>query len=334
MNIQDLNILITGGTGSLGQAIVKYLYDNNRVPNRIALLSRNEANQDKLKDTVGKDWDNVRWMLGDVRSYDRLVDAFQGVDVVIHAAALKRVNKGLYNPEEIMDTNILGTRNVLRAARQVGVGRVVLVSSDKAVEPTNIYGVSKSGAEALAVNDNVYGRPRGTISSVVRYGNVLGSRGSVTWIWNRQLVRKEPFTMTAPEMTRFVITFNRAVETILLAMCNMKGGEIYIPRLNAISLLHLFESIEFPSGSLKKLEIVGPRLGGEKYHEVLWNKEEQSRMTYEDVVKLFCVHPHHVKGSVAHMPELQECRSSLTAEKLTLPEMKAVFRTHHPREEP
>lgn len=217
------------------------------------------------------------FFLGDVRDLNRLILAFSGnVDVVVHAAALKRVDSVCHDPDEVLKTNVLGSRNVLHAARG-RVAKCLLISSDKAAYPVNAYGLSKAMAESLFTTFNVYSSPHGTTSASVRWGNVLNSRGSVVPIWRQQMAQGKPLTLTHPEMTRFLITFPRAIQLIEDALESMEGGEIFVPRLKSTSMLNLMAAVAGTENIPDPMEIVGLRPGGEKLHETLMTEEEIKR---------------------------------------------------------
>ena len=269
---QGKTVLITGGTGSFGRAYVNYLLAKPRPP-VIRIFSRDEFKQYQMQQELpAKSARKVRFLLGDVRDKDRLLRATQGADVVIHAAALKQVPLGEYNPFEPIKTNILGTQNMVEAVLDTGVKKAVLISSDKAVYPVNLYGATKMCAEKLFVQGNVYaGKVRG-VFSVVRYGNVLGSRGSVVPIFKQQK-KTGVVTITDPKMTRFWITLEQACKFVDKAVVNMQGGEIFIPKIPSIKIADLAKAI----APRAKLKSVGVR-PGEKLHEVLINEEESLRL--------------------------------------------------------
>lgn len=267
-----MRVLITGGTGSLGSALVRrFLADGVE---KIVVFSRDEVKQGDLAKSLGFKIDNprVRFFLGDVRDYWRLVDACWGIDTIIHTAALKRIDQVSYNPSEVLMTNVIGTQNVLRAATETRVARVLFISSDKAVHPTNVYGASKQMAEFLTVRHNVYSYPKGTICSVLRYGNVWGSRGSILEVFQDQ-IRTGTLTVTDPEMTRFYVTLPQAVGYVLEALEYMEGGDIFIPCLPAWTLKQIVELFR-PNNVV----ISGLRPGGEKLHEQLISDEEERRI--------------------------------------------------------
>ena len=259
-----MNVLITGGTGSLGHALVRHFLS---VPGgKVAIFSRDELKQSQMARLIPDP--RMRFMLGDVRDLARLEVALDGYDAVVHAAALKRVDAVADSPSEVFRTNLDGTRNVLAAARERRVPRILLISSDKACYPTNAYGVSKAAAEAETVAWNRYSMPRGVRCSVLRYGNVLGSRGSVIHAW-----RAGERGVTHPDMTRFIITMPQACQAVSWALANMEGGEIFVPYLAAARILDLLEAV---TGSREHV-VTGMRPGGEKLHETLITSEEASR---------------------------------------------------------
>ena len=267
------SICITGATGSFGQALVRRLLHDASV-DRIVVLSRDEWKQSRMAEELNDE--RLRYFLGDVRDVDRLTVAFAGCDAVVHAAALKRVDAIAYNPTEVKRTNIDGTENVLRAAVNAGTGRVLLISSDKAVHPTNVYGASKQMAEHLTVAANAYGYPQGTRSSVLRYGNVLGSRGSVVHTWNRQAKRGEPLTVTDATATRFWLGLDDVVWYALAVLGGMIGGEIFVPKIKAMRVVDVAQLIATEHGVDVDASL-GLRPGGEKLAEQLVSDEEAGR---------------------------------------------------------
>jgi len=288
-----VRIAITGVTGSLGAALLLEL-ERRGGASRIVGVSRDEVKSGDLDERWGACLPQLRCQLGDVRDAERMEELFRGCDVVVHAAALKRVGHSVYSPGEVLKTNVLGTMAVVRAATEAGVGRVVVVSSDKAVEPTNLYGVSKAAAETYAVQANSYSLPRGTRVSCVRYGNVLGSRGSVPHVWRAQLARGEAPTVTDWRMTRFIVELRDAAAFVLGALDAMEGGEVFVPLLPAAKLRTLLRAVArewrdrptsadsmrwFADASMVETRAVvtGLRPGGEKLHESLLSREEPGR---------------------------------------------------------
>ena len=318
-----MKILITGGTGFLGQALVRYYLSESE--HTVIVFSRDEWKQAQMRDAIRDP--RVEFFLGDVREEARLDLAFQaGVQVVLHAAALKRVDSVCHDPDEVFKTNVLGTRNVLHAARRARVGRVVLVSSDKACYPTNAYGVSKAMAEQLTIGFNVYGYPQGVRSSVVRYGNVLGSRGSVVDLWRAQDARGEALTITDPEMTRFLLSVDDAVDLIQTALIHMQGGEIFVPQLPAALMIDLARAV-VPQAAGHTY--TGKRPGGEKLHETLITLEESERTWDLGQVSMILPEAHPWRGPLTITAEATRSypftrRSDLT-DRLTVDDLKAML---------
>jgi UDP-N-acetylglucosamine 4,6-dehydratase len=264
--LEGKSLLITGGTGSLGTKLVELLLANGPI-RRIIILSRDEFKQHNMAETFRSSAQVLRFFLGDVRDKDRLRRAFEGVDFVIHAAALKQVPAAEYNPFEFINTNVLGAQNVINAALDAGVKRVVALSTDKAANPINLYGATKLCSDKLFVAGNSYSGFRQTAFSVVRYGNVVGSRGSVIPFF-LQRRKTGVLPVTHPDMTRFWITLEEAANFVLNALRCMRGGEIFVPKIPSMRITDLAQLI----GPHCKQEIVGIR-PGEKLHEMLVEPE-------------------------------------------------------------
>jgi UDP-N-acetylglucosamine 4,6-dehydratase len=262
------SILITGGTGSFGRAFVRAVLADY-TPARLIVFSRDELKQSEMEREFPSTEDSpMRYFIGDVRDLPRLRRAMTRVDYVIHAAAMKQVPACEYNPFEAVRTNILGSQNVVFAAIDCGVQKVIALSSDKAVEPVNLYGATKLVAEKLFIQGNVYAGRLGTRFSCVRYGNVVGSRGSVIPLFLEQR-KAGTLTITDNRMTRFWITLHRAVSFVIERLGDMAGGEIFVPKIPSMYIVDLAEAIA-PDA---KLKIVGVR-PGEKLHEVLISRNE------------------------------------------------------------
>jgi UDP-N-acetylglucosamine 4,6-dehydratase len=267
-----MNILLTGATGTLGRAVLRSALRRDDVT-RLAAFARSESRLAELTDEFGH-YEAFRPFLGDVRDESRLRDACVGMDTVIHAAALKRVDDGAYNPLEMHKTNVVGSINVANAARAEGVRSVVLVSSDKAVAAINTYGGSKYQAENCLRELNAHSAPRGTRISCVRYGNVLASTGSVLTIWDRQRQRGQALTVTDNTMTRFWMTIDDAVLHIFKALQIMQGGEIILPVMRSSTIRLLADAYRLATSYDANVRSVGVRAGGEKRHEALINDDE------------------------------------------------------------
>jgi UDP-N-acetylglucosamine 4,6-dehydratase/5-epimerase len=248
--LDGASILVTGGTGSLGKSLVNYLLKQTNV-RRIAILSRDELKQQNFKASLLGE-ERMRFFLGDVRDLDRLKRAFHGVDYVIHAAALKQVDTGEYNPMEFIKTNILGSQNVIDAAIDAGVKKVVALSTDKASSPINLYGATKLTADKLFIAANNYSFTYGTSFCVVRYGNVMGSRGSVIPLFKDIAMKGKPLPITDLRMTRFWITIESAVKFVIDSIDMMSGGELYVPKIPSMKIVDLAHAIA-PNSKLHEI---------------------------------------------------------------------------------
>src|SRR6266480_6978633 len=299
MNWSEHVVLVTGGTGSFGRKFVEIMLNEYR-PQKLIVFSRDELKQHEMR-AAGLDHSSVRYFLGDVRDPQRLERALAGVTMVVHAAALKQVPACEYNPFEAIQTNIMGGKNVIDAAINRGVRRLVALSTDKAVNPINLYGATKLCAEKMFVQANAYAGAQDTRFSCVRYGNVVGSRGSVIPIFLEQRKRGK-ITVTDPRMTRFWITLEQGVRFVIRCLEEMHGGEIFVPKIPSMRLLDLAETIA-PGCDI---ETIGIR-PGEKLHEVLVS-EDESRNTLEvkDMFVIQPVHPWWKSENWVHATKLPE----------------------------
>ena len=262
-------ILVTGGTGSFGKSFIKYLINNKFKFKKIIVFSRDELKQFELKSEIEKNSDKLRFFLGDIRDKDRLIYAFREVDIVVHAAALKQVPAAEYNPIEFVKTNVVGSQNIIEASLQCNVKKVIALSTDKAVSPINLYGATKLCSDKLFVAaNNITGKQKTTFS-IVRYGNVLGSRGSILHEFIKQEKQKKKFNLTDTRMTRFNILMDEAIDLVIWSIKNLKGGEIVIPKLKSFKVTDLAKSINKNA----KFNIIGIR-PGEKLHEELMSKSD------------------------------------------------------------
>jgi len=277
-----MRIGITGGSGALGRALLDRLTQDGA--DRLVTFSRDEHKRALLARTYS--WHpGFRVYAGDVRDLTRLVDIFSGCDAVIHAAARKVVTGHPDEPEEMLKTNVVGTLNVIEAAKTAGVRKLVVVSSDKAVQAVNVYGTSKALGEHLSIMANARTFPAGLRVGVVRYGNVLGSTGSVLVRWRAQHAAGEPLSITDPEMTRFWITLPQAVDVVLSALASLRGGEIVVPDLLAASIRTLAEAVAGPDVRFAPVDdpvegVNAPRQGGEKLYEELVSSVEARRVRW------------------------------------------------------
>lgn len=267
------SILITGGTGSFGRYCTKFLLQNYK-PERIVIFSRDEVKQQEMQQEFnGK---MMRFFIGDVRDKDRLRLAMSGIDFVIHAAALKQVPAAEYNPMECIKTNIHGAQNVIEAALDNKVDKVIALSTDKAANPINLYGATKLVSDKLFVAANNIVGESTTRFAVVRYGNVLGSRGSVIPLFRKMILEGEKeLPITDKKMTRFFITLDQGIKFVINQFYNMQGGEIFVPKLPSIKLVDLAKAI----APKAKFKFIGMR-PGEKVHEIMCPKDD-SHLTYE-----------------------------------------------------
>lgn len=268
------NILVTGGTGSFGKRLIRRLLLKHK-PSRVIVFSRDELKQFEMQQRPEfKDKSCMRFFLGDVRDKDRLIRAFQGVDTVIHAAALKQVPAGEYNPSEFIKTNIIGAMNVVEAAISCGVKRVIALSTDKASCPVNLYGATKLCSDKTFISANSYSGAKGTRFSVVRYGNVENSRGSVVPLWMKQR-ENGVITVTDPRMTRYTLSLDYATDFVLNCLQVMNGGELFVPKIPSYRLLDLAKVVA-PEAEIK---FIGTR-PGEKLHESMITPDD-CQDTYE-----------------------------------------------------
>lgn len=266
MNWNEQVILVTGGTGSFGKKFVEIMLEEYS-PAKVIVFSRDELKQHEMR-TGGFDHPDLRYFIGDVRDVTRLRRAMQGVDIVVHAAALKQVPACEYNPMEAIKTNILGSSNVIEAALDTSVKRVLALSTDKAVNPVNLYGATKLAAEKLFVQSNSYAAGKDTRFSCVRYGNVVGSRGSVIPVFLKQR-QNGKLTITDERMTRFWLTLEQGVRFVIRCLGEMLGGEVFVPKIPSTKLTDLAQVIA-PEAAI---EVIGIR-PGEKLHEVLIHEDE------------------------------------------------------------
>ena len=281
VNWQDSVVLVTGGTGSFGKKFIRLMLDEVH-PAKIIVFSRDELKQYEMQ-AAGFSHPTLRYFIGDVRDYQRLRRAFNGVDIVVHAAALKQVPACEYNPMEAIKTNILGSSNVIEAALDEGVTRVIALSTDKAVNPVNLYGATKLAAEKLFIQSNSYAGGMATRFSCVRYGNVVGSRGSVVPVFLKQR-ENGTITITDERMTRFWISLEQGVRFVIRCIEQMQGGEVFVPKIPSMKVIDLARAVA-PDA---KIETIGIR-PGEKLHEVLISDDEaRSTVELED---MFVVQP-------------------------------------------
>jgi len=266
MNWSEQTVLVTGGTGSFGRKFVELMLREYR-PQKLIIFSRDELKQHEMR-IAGFDHSSLRYFIGDVRDPQRLERAFAGVTIVVHAAAMKQVPACEYNPFEAIQTNVIGGRNVIDAAINAGVRRILFLSTDKAVNPINLYGATKLCAEKMFVQANAYSGAQDTRFCCARYGNVVGSSGSVIPIFLKQRENGR-LTITDPRMTRFWITLDQGVRFVVRCVEQMHGGEIFVPKIPSMKMLDLAQALA--PGC--EIQVVGIR-PGEKLHEALLSEDE------------------------------------------------------------
>ncbi len=315
---KNKNILITGGTGSVGREILRILLESK--PNVVRILDNDETREFEMRQMY-RDNSNIRFLLGDVRDKERLYKAVEEVDIIFHTAALKHVIACEYNPFEAIKTNVVGTQNVIDAAMEAEVEKVLLTSSDKAVNPSNVMGASKLLAEKLVIAANYYKGSRKTVFSCLRFGNILGSNGSVVPLFKEQISSGGPVTLTDTKMTRFIITLKNAINLIFKSVELAQGGEIFISKMPVIRIADLAELLienfgpkyGFDSSKIK-IEKIGNKPGEKLFEELMNESEAKHSIETED---LFIVFPELEDPSNfdvskypdAHHPELESYTS-------------------------
>ena len=325
MSLQDATVLVTGGTGSFGKKFIGELLQNHS-PRKVIVFSRDELKQFEMSQQFSpRDHPNLRYFIGDVRDRDRLHRAFDGVDIVVHAAALKQVPAAEYNPLEAIKTNVLGAANVIDAAIDCGVRRVVALSTDKAANPINLYGATKLCSDKLFVAGNSYSGQAHTRFSVVRYGNVVGSRGSVIPFF-LQMKRQGVLPITDVRMTRFWIKLEQGVQFVLKSLERMHGGEVFVPKIPSMRLIDLAKAIA-PECEIK---IVGIR-PGEKLHEVMVPVDDaRNSLEFDDHYVILpsseesSTSDHYRNGGGRPCPDGFSYSSDTNTRWLTVGEMRAL----------
>ncbi len=290
-------VLVTGGTGSFGNCFVETVLRESR-PRKLIVFSRDELKQYEMRQRFPDVGDSpMRYFLGDVRDRDRLYRAFREVDVVVHAAALKQVPACEYNPFEAVQTNIIGAKNVIDAAVDQNVGRVLALSTDKCVNPVNLYGATKLCQEKLVVNAPVYGGEGGPKFACARYGNVVGSRGSVVPLFQEQR-KTGRITITDPRMTRFWLTLPQGVRFVLACLERMQGGEVFVPKIPSMNILDLAQAVA-PGCEIDEIGI----RPGEKLHEVLVSGDESRHAGEND--SMYAIYPEEMLARHGLPPDLR-----------------------------
>ena len=314
----EKTVLVTGGTGSFGKSYITNLLSSHN-PKKVIIFSRDEMKQFEMRGKFAND-PRLRFFIGDIRDKERLLRAFSGVNYIVHAAALKQVDTGEYNPREFILTNVIGSQNVVDAAIDSGVTNVVALSTDKASSPINLYGATKLTADKLFTAANVYGANSKTKFSVVRYGNVMGSRGSIIPLFQELASKGLPIPVTDLRMTRFWITLDQAVKFVDEAFSEMNGGELFVPRIPSMKITDLVAAIAPNS----KINEIGIR-PGEKLHEEMISPDDSRRAVMQKTK--FILSPTssewaYVEPKGEKLPEGFSYRSDTNDQWLTQSEIK------------
>jgi UDP-N-acetylglucosamine 4,6-dehydratase len=323
MDWTGLNVLVTGGTGSFGKKFTEIML-REFTPRKLVIFSRDELKQHEMR-TGGFDHPSLRYFIGDVRDVERLRRAMTGMDVVVHAAALKQVPACEYNPIEAVLTNVMGARNIIEAALDMGVKKVMAISSDKAVNPVNLYGATKLVAEKLFVQGNAYSGTSETRFSCVRYGNVVGSRGSVIPLFLGQR-NNGKVTITDERMTRFWLTLEQGVRFVIRCIEQMHGGEVFVPKIPSMNIMDLVKAVAPDC----QVENIGIR-PGEKLHEILISEDEVRQVLELD--DMFVIKPSHPWWQIGNwvegqpLPDGFRFASNTNPHWLTVSELKQMVET-------
>ncbi len=304
-------VLVTGGTGSFGRAFVQRALKTNVA--KVIVFSRDELKQSEMQKDPRFDDDRMRYFIGDVRDTTRLYRAFDGVDIVVHAAAMKQIDACSYNPAEAVKTNVIGAMNVIDAAIDCGVRKVLALSTDKACEPTTLYGKSKACLEGLMRGSGSYAGHHRTVFACARYGNVFCSRGSVVPFFERLMEEGRPLTITSERMTRFHMRLDQAVDFVLRSLAWMKGGEVFIPKLRSFRIMDLVAAM-----GAEETTITGIR-PNEKIHEMMLGAEE-SREAQEHVDHFI------LGGSQPNLPDGFSYSSGNNPDVMTTDDLRAELR--------
>jgi UDP-N-acetylglucosamine 4,6-dehydratase len=321
--LENLNVLITGGTGSLGNELIKFFLREVNFK-KLIIFSRDELKQSEMK-KIYKD-ERLRWFIGDIRDLERLKLAFYQVDIVIHAAALKQVDTGEYNPMEFVKTNILGSQNIISAAIDQNVPKIINLSTDKASSPINLYGATKLTADKLFIAANNYSQNYGVSFSVVRYGNVMASRGSVIPFFKKLIDKNESIPVTDLKMTRFWISISDAAQFVIDSLKMMQGRELYVPKIPSMKIIDLVKALDANA----KIHEIGLR-PGEKLHEEMISEEDLVR-TYSINDRRLVVFPNDLqnryKNSIINLQKYESkiaYRSNTNEEWLKIDDIRRIL---------
>ena len=328
--LNNKSILITGGTGSFGKAFVKKILKSYKKIKRLVIFSRDELKQHEMSLQYPESkYPSIRYFIGDIRDRNRLLRAFQDIDIVIHAAALKQVPTAEYNPMEFIQTNVIGSQNIIEAAIEKKIKKVISLSSDKAAAPINLYGATKLCSDKLFVAANNYAGIKNLSFSVVRYGNVMGSRGSIIPYFLEQ-AKSGQLSITDPSMTRFNITLEESVNMVLFSLKYSIGGEIFVPKIPSYKIMELAKSI----GKSSKFKIIGIRQG-EKIHEEMITKSDS--FSTIDIGKYYIILPANKKNylnyyrknfNLKSVPRGFSYSSGTNKTFLTINEIRTLIKKH------
>ncbi|MCR8632383.1 UDP-N-acetylglucosamine 4,6-dehydratase family protein [Paenibacillus radicis (ex Xue et al. 2023)] len=325
-------ILIIGGTGTIGKSLLQTMLLDR--PDVIRILSRDEYKQFKLQQQYSE-YTNIRYLIGDVRDAERVQRAMQDIDYVFHAAAMKHVPSCEYNPFEAVQTNIIGTQNVIQASLAAGVKKVIFTSTDKAIAPTNTYGASKLMAERLVASAQYSRGSRGTIFAAVRFGNVMGSRGSVIPLFKSQIESRRAITITDPNMSRFMMTLKQATELTLKAMSFAQGGEIFVLKMPVVRLSDLANVVIAKMANKLglcgeeeiKVESIGLRPGEKMYEELMTVEESKIAIELPDMYIIRNVYFDYVAAYEGGVPAPIQEYSSHKVERVSLEELSDMIKS-------
>ena len=330
MNFKGKSVLVTGGTGSFGKKFIRTILDNYPEVERLIVFSRDELKQFEMQQDFSiEKYPQMRYFLGDVRDYNRLKRAFEGVDIVIHAAALKQVPAAEYNPMEFINTNVIGAENIINACLDNNVQDVVALSTDKAAAPINLYGATKLCSDKLFVSGNKIRGKRPIKFSVVRYGNVMGSRGSVIPFFQKKK-KDGVLPITDKKMTRFNISLEEGVNLVLYALNNAKGGEIFVPKIPSYNIVDLAKAIAPEC----KLQEVGIRPGEKLHEEMITDSDSYNTV---DLGKYYAILPTNRSWSIQDymreknaepFPIGESYNSATNPEFLSIEEIRDLIKEH------
>lgn len=322
--LTNRSILISGGTGSFGNAFARHALEQGA--RRVVIFSRDELKQSQMRSALPDE--RLRFFVGDIRDRARLDLALRGIDTVVHAAAMKRIETCEADPGEAIDTNILGTRNVALASIHAGVRRAVFLSTDKAPVAHTLYGMTKAVAERTWLQSNVFAAGTPTRLCATRYGDVIGSRGSVLDLWRAQFAAGQPLTITSEAATRFWMTLDEAVNLVAMALTEMRGGEIFVPRVGSAPILDLARAVAEGSGTYAPGHVVVGLRPGERLHETLVSTDEAPH-TIERAGH-YVIRPEHVTWGDpvlpgVTMPEGFSYRSDTNSHRLDVQDLRRMI---------